>query len=90
MIKKGGPKPQCVVAPKYVYTRKSKTPTQEIVLSVMNGLSIQQIDPKLYPELRAQLLTQRSVSHSHGNKHAVAQIDKALNDINEYYSKNIC
>ncbi|EAY02242.1 hypothetical protein TVAG_438330 [Trichomonas vaginalis G3] len=77
-------KPKNIVAPKYVYMDGDRTEIYVICLSIVNGLSMDQIDPTLYPQIQVNLKQDRERYQVQGNKSAVDQINKSLAFIYDY------
>lgn len=74
-------------SPKYVIVEGDKTEPYMIILGIVNGLSMDQIDPNLYPMIQTDLKRDRDRYQLAGNKSAVDQINKSLAYIYNYYQE---
>lgn len=75
------------IVPHYIYTEESLYNLKEVVLSVINGIGMDTIDPVLFMNLIGPLNDAAIRMHRCKNFSAVKQIDQALDYISEYIKK---
>ena len=73
--------------PKYVYKLEEEISITGIVLSIANGLLIKSVQPELYPIILPYLRLKRDHLFQENNIFALKAVDKALDDIDDYYIK---
>ena len=76
-----------VVPPKYVYTEEDTKSMNMISLSIINGLMVKQIDPKIYMKLRVYLQDELDHETWGRNRNAIKQLNRGINEIDNYYAR---
>ena len=72
-------------ATRYVYTEESNTPIKDVVLSIVNGIGMESIEPKLFPRLVLPLNQEIQKLQRAKNYSAIREVDIALEFIQKYF-----
>lgn len=72
-------------ATRYVYTEESKTPIKDVILSIVNGIGMEAVEPTLFPRLITPLNQEIPKLQRARNYSAIRQVDLALEFIQKYY-----
>ena len=80
--------PRPVTSPKYVYVwDPENSSTEEVVLSIINGMTAKQVDPGFYPYIYPRLQRKRSELIAEGNLSAAKAARNGLDFIDRYNEK---
>ena len=69
----------------YAYTEESNTPIKDVVLSIVNGIGMDAIEPKLFPRLVLPLNQEIPKLQRARNYSAIREVDLALEYIQKYF-----